>query len=77
MKRIRTAIQRILQNDLPRTPTGRWNLDYCNRKLNSKIELSNEDHCGSCGQYAITKNEFNKLNELKNKNISAENDKNL
>lgn len=62
MKRIRSVIQRMLQNDLPRTPTGRWNLDYCNTKLTSKIELSNEDHCGSCGQYAITKTELNEKN---------------
>ena len=27
-----------------------------------KIDLSNEDHCGSCGQYAIIKNELNKNN---------------
>jgi len=31
-------------------------------KLNNKIELSNEDHCGSCGQYAITKIESNQKN---------------
>ena len=34
---------------------GRWNIDYCNKKTNQKIDLSNEDHCGPCGQYAITK----------------------
>lgn len=31
-------------------------------KLNNKIGLSNEDHCGSCGQYAITKTESNQQN---------------
>jgi hypothetical protein len=41
---------------------GRWNLDYCDTKLNNKIGLSNEDHCGSCGQYAITKTESNQQN---------------
>ena len=34
---------------------GRWNIDYCNVKMNTKIDLSNEDHCGPCGQYAISK----------------------
>jgi hypothetical protein len=34
---------------------GRWNIDYCNKKINSKIDLSNEDHCGPCGDYAIKK----------------------
>ena len=38
-------------------PMGRWNLEYCNKKLNNKVDLSNEDHCGPCGQYAITKSE--------------------
>ena len=36
-------------------PLGRWNLDYCNKKMNQKIDLSNEDHCGPCGQYMKTK----------------------
>jgi hypothetical protein len=36
-------------------PLGRWNIEYCNTKINQKIDLSNEDHCGPCGQYAITK----------------------
>ena len=34
---------------------GRWNIDYCNQKINSKIDLSNEDHCGPCGQYILNK----------------------
>ena len=43
---------------------GRWNIDYCNVKVNHKVDLSNEDHCGPCGQYALTKL------ELKNRNNS-------
>ena len=35
---------------------GRWNIDYCNKKLNKKVDLSNEDHCGPCGQYILDKN---------------------
>ena len=27
---------------------GRWNLDYCIVKMNKKIDLLNEDHCGTC-----------------------------
>lgn len=27
---------------------GRWNIDYCQKKINKKINLSNEDHCGTC-----------------------------
>jgi len=66
MKFIRKIIQKFTQKDLPK-PIGRWNLEYCNTKLNNKIDLSNEDHCGSCGQYAIIKN------DLLYKNMSTEN----
>lgn len=31
---------------------GRWKIEQCTEKLNRKIDLSNEDHCGPCGQYA-------------------------
>lgn len=36
-------------------PMGRWNVENCDKKLNQKIDLSNEDHCGPCGQYRIDK----------------------
>jgi hypothetical protein len=28
---------------------GRWKIDYCNKKINRKIDMSNTDHCGPCG----------------------------
>jgi hypothetical protein len=34
---------------------GRWSIEHCDKKMNSKIDLSNEDHCGPCGQYALNK----------------------
>jgi hypothetical protein len=40
-------------------PLGRWRLEYCNTKLNNKIDLSNEDHCGPCGKYALEKRNEN------------------
>ena len=61
MSFITRMIQKISLKELPK-PVGRWTLDYCDTKLNNKIELSNEDHCGSCGQYAITKTELNQKN---------------
>jgi hypothetical protein len=27
---------------------GRWNIEYCQRKLNTKIDQANTDHCGTC-----------------------------
>lgn len=32
---------------------GRWNIDYCPKKTNHKIDWSNEDHCGPCGQHNL------------------------
>ena len=33
---------------------GRWHLNDCNLRVNKKVDLSNEDHCGPCGQYNQT-----------------------
>lgn len=49
-----TFLRKILPKELPKN-LGRWNIDYCNKKINHKIDLSNEDHCGPCGQYALSK----------------------
>jgi hypothetical protein len=27
---------------------GRWNLDYSQQILSTKVRLANEDHCGTC-----------------------------
>lgn len=34
---------------------GRWNTIYNSNKINARVDLSNEDHCGPCGQYVINK----------------------
>lgn len=36
-------------------PLGRWKIDYCKIKTNAKIDWANEDHCGTCGEYALKK----------------------
>jgi len=54
MKSIISIIKRILPKDLPK-PVGRWRVENCNTQMNQKIDLSNEDHCGPCGQYALEK----------------------
>lgn len=60
MKYLTTILKRLLvKKELPK-PLGRWNIEVCNTKLNNKIDLSNEDHCGPCGQYGLTKIEYNK-----------------
>jgi hypothetical protein len=37
------------------TLVGRWRIENCNIKINRKIDLSNEDHCGACGNYMLEK----------------------
>ena len=40
-----------------KNPLGRWNLDsYKHTKL--KINYANEDHCGSCAEYMIIKQQL-------------------
>jgi hypothetical protein len=36
-------------------PLGRWGYVNCDKKTNLRVDLSNEDHCGPCGQYILTK----------------------
>ena len=52
MKFIIHIITKFVQKDAPK-PIGRWRIESCNTQMNTKIDLSNEDHCGPCGQYAL------------------------
>ena len=65
MKFIKNFIINLIRKDLPK-PLGRWKIENCNKKIINKIDLSNEDHCGPCGQYALEKIELNK-NQTKDK----------
>ncbi len=59
----------LIKTKTPIIPLGRWNIVYCEKKINKKLDLSNEDHCGSCNQYNnYIKN--NKNNKEKKINIS-------
>jgi len=55
MKFIKNMISLFLNKKDFKPLLGRWNIDYCDKKINNKIDLSNEDHCGPCGQYIINK----------------------
>ena len=57
MKYVITIIKKIFPKELPK-PVGRWRIEHSNKQMNSKIDLSNEDHCGPCGQYALEKIEL-------------------
>jgi hypothetical protein len=60
---ITSIIKKLLSKDILKPPLGRWGIENCNKKMNNKIDLSNEDHCGPCGQYALRK-----IDEIKNEN---------
>jgi len=54
MKYIINIIKKLILKDIPK-PLGRWRIENSNIQMNNKIDLSNEDHCGSCGQYILDK----------------------
>jgi len=53
MKIINSILKRAV-NDSKKI-LGRWNIETCDKKVNNKIDLANEDHCGPCGQYMLNK----------------------
>ena len=59
MKLITNIIKKLIPKDMP-IPLGRWRIENCNMQMSNKIDLSNEDHCGPCGQYALEKVKTNK-----------------
>jgi len=71
MKYIKTIIKYLLPKEIPK-PVGRWRIENCNSAMNHKIDLSNEDHCGPCGQYALEKIELTNNKKTKNADILLE-----
>ena len=53
MKFLKTVLKRFVSIKEDKKILGRWNIEYCDKKMNHKIDLSNEDHCGPCGQYML------------------------
>jgi len=64
---MRKGVKRIFQKELPK-PLGRWKVENTNKQMNHKIDLSNEDHCGPCGQYALSKTEIHRYTNPPSKN---------
>ena len=50
MKFITQLINRFIIRPPQIKHLGRWNIENCAEKINKKIDFSNEDHCGPCGQ---------------------------
>ena len=55
-------LKQFLPKELP-TPLGRWRTEHCPIQMNKKVDLSNEDHCGPCGAYALEKIKHPKKNK--------------
>lgn len=36
---------------------GRWSINHGNKNIKNRVDMANEDHCGPCGQYVLTKTE--------------------
>jgi len=62
MKFIINIIRKYITPDT-KVALGRWNIEYSSKKINNKIDLSNEDHCGPCGQYMLDKSQT-KITEI-------------
>jgi hypothetical protein len=64
-----STIKKLLEKVVPRLqkPLGRWHIENCSKKLDTKVDLSNEDHCGPCGQYAITRRQIESKDNIPKK----------
>jgi hypothetical protein len=65
----RTLFNMLFLNEVG--PLGRWSQERCAIKINKKIDLANEDNCGPCGEYILTKL------ESVNKNVKKTNSPHL
>lgn len=54
MNSLRKTLRYILRKETP-VMLGRWKIDYCQTQIANKVDMSNEDHCGPCGQYTFKK----------------------
>jgi len=62
IKSFKQLLKKLLPKEPPK-PVGRWNIENCNIKTHNKVDLSNEDHCGPCGQYALMKRDTENANK--------------
>jgi hypothetical protein len=53
--KIITKFKQIINNRQSKILLGRWNIIYCEKIINKKIDLSNEDHCGTCNNKNLPK----------------------
>lgn len=59
-----SVVKRIAKPSVPKPIYGRWGTEYDRNQLDTRIDLANEDHCGPCGSYALTKEKKKRYNSL-------------
>lgn len=57
-----TTVKKLFFPKINPIPVGRWKLEKCDAAINNKVDLSNEDHCGPCGEYTLIKKNCIKYN---------------
>ena len=68
MKNIIKTFIAVVKNSMgpdQKISLGRWNTIYNNSKINARVDLSNEDHCGPCGHYVLKKQTEKEKNDIK------------
>ena len=53
MSFITSILKELLQKEV-RNPVGRWSMESCVKKRFAKVDLANEDHCGTCKEYTLS-----------------------
>jgi hypothetical protein len=54
-----TFIKNSFLQQKPTILLGRWKIVYCDKQINRKLDLSNEDHCGVCSNKIINNKTIN------------------
>lgn len=57
LKHITNIFRALIERDNKKVVLGRWALSE-NKNTNLVVDYSNEDHCGTCSQYALEKQDF-------------------
>ena len=49
MRSIVSFVKRLVHGDIPKYPLGRWGTEVNDIQRNHRVDWTNEDHCGPCG----------------------------
>jgi hypothetical protein len=65
MFRLQKLLNMVAKPNANTNVLGRWALESCDKKTNSKIDWSNTDHCGTCSYEELEKTPTDKHLEKK------------